>query len=89
MHGATQFGIHVWTFLNAPTSYQRVHDYFAQQLPRNGCGCVHDRSDSGALSDVPMVTALGLFEGIQAGQVLSIAFASDTVTASGPQPSDT
>jgi hypothetical protein len=86
---ATQSGIPVWAFLDASTSYQRLHDFFAQQLPSNGWGCVQDHSDLTTLPGAPTVSAMGVFIGIQSGQALSITFAYGTLTEASPQPSGT
>lgn len=86
---ATQFGIHVWAFLDASTSYQRLHDFFAQQLPSNGWSCVQDQSNLTTLPGSPTVSATGLFAGIQSDQELSATFVYGTLTAGAPQPSGT
>jgi hypothetical protein len=86
---AAQSGIHAWAFLDSSTSYQRLHDFFAQQLPSNGWGCVQDQSDLTTLPGAPTVSALGVFIGIQSGQVLSITFVYGTLTEASPQPSGT
>jgi hypothetical protein len=79
----------VWAFLDASTSYQRLHDFFAQQLSSNGWGCVQDQSDLTALPGLPTVSAMGLFGGVQSGEVLSVTFVYGTLTAAAPQPSGT
>ncbi len=88
-NNAVQFGIHVWAFLDASTSYQRLHDFFAQQLPSNGWGCVQDQSDLSALPGSPTVSAIGLFDAVQSGKVLSVTFVYGTLITAAPQPSGT
>ncbi len=84
---ATKHGIHAWSFIDAATSYESLHQFFARQLPSNGWRCL---LDSSSLSQ-PLapggqhVVAIGGFAGIQSGQVLSVSFVYDTLTTASPQ----
>jgi hypothetical protein len=84
---ATKDGIQAWSFIDAATSYERLHDFFARQLPENGWHCLLDSSSLSqpAAPEGQHMVAMGGFAGRQSGQTLTITFVYGTLTAASPQ----